>query len=510
MKKYIISSIFCLLLSIGVVIGLSYLKSEDIVIKGSENEKSLVSQAIISYTSEIHEYYKLYREGKLIGVLSSENIVSDELALEHEKYKDEFPNINLVLDSSVYLVKEASNTIFENVDDDIIDYLKENDLFGFEVYQVEITKENNYVDTIYILSIDDFVAARDKFILNFVDEEILNAAKSNEKISGIESFGSKDIGVYINDKFSYKKAIVSADEIFKDEDDIYEYFCYGRDETREYYTINKGDTLEYVGYYHGLLTPKQIYSLNKDVLSSPDQILAPGTILNVTYFKSPIDVVVTKQRYIQEKVAPQAPVYVTKYDLSKGEVVINIKEITGLKNVIYEENWVNGNFQSDIVLYSETIREAQRGEVWLGLGAQYVIGTGDYIWPVDYGYMTADYESYTDIYGNIHSGIDLINIYNRSGPVYAADTGTVYAAAYDPIQNGNYVIINHNNGYQTIYGHMRDFPMVQVGQAVNKGDQIGWIGSTGLSSGRHLHWGIFLYWSPINPCNIMDCSVLKW
>ena len=91
----------------------------------------------------------------------------------------------------------------------------------------------------------------------------------------------------------------------------------------------------------------------------------------------------------------------------------------------------------------------------------------------------------------MHEGEDIVSYFDS--PIYAANNGTVEVARTDkPWPNGNYVIINHNNGFYTIYAHMNTV-IVSPGQVVSMGQQIGTMGHTGYVVGKpgtHLHFGI--------------------
>lgn len=94
-----------------------------------------------------------------------------------------------------------------------------------------------------------------------------------------------------------------------------------------------------------------------------------------------------------------------------------------------------------------------------------------------------------------HNGIDIPA--PRGTPIYATADGVVGRAqvlgGY-----GNYVDINHGNGIETRYGHMSRYS-VRAGQQVKKGDVIGYVGSTGRSTGNHLHYEVRLDGTPVNP-----------
>ncbi|MFI3257640.1 MAG: M23 family metallopeptidase [Spirochaetales bacterium] len=100
-----------------------------------------------------------------------------------------------------------------------------------------------------------------------------------------------------------------------------------------------------------------------------------------------------------------------------------------------------------------------------------------------------------------HYGIDLAA--QAWTPIYAALEGRVTTARRgDPIY-GNYIIVTHHSGYTTLYAHMIDLN-VPVGRYVSTDSLLGWVGSTGLSTGNHLHFGVYKYGQAINPIDLWN------
>ncbi|OGJ16287.1 MAG: hypothetical protein A2632_00080 [Candidatus Pacebacteria bacterium RIFCSPHIGHO2_01_FULL_46_16] len=109
-----------------------------------------------------------------------------------------------------------------------------------------------------------------------------------------------------------------------------------------------------------------------------------------------------------------------------------------------------------------------------------VTAFGSFVWPAA-GRITQGYSFY-------HKAIDIAN--SSGGSVLAADSGVVTQAGWlDGFGYGNRVIVDHGNGTQTLYAHLSTV-QVQPGQRVNRGDVIGQMGSTGRSTGTHLHFEI--------------------
>ena len=96
----------------------------------------------------------------------------------------------------------------------------------------------------------------------------------------------------------------------------------------------------------------------------------------------------------------------------------------------------------------------------------------------------------------MHNGIDMACA--QGTPIYATRAGTVTVASYQAGGAGNYVSINHLDGFASICMHMTNY-VVSAGQSVSQGQLIGYVGSTGLSTGPHLHFGISYAGTYVNP-----------
>ena len=122
-----------------------------------------------------------------------------------------------------------------------------------------------------------------------------------------------------------------------------------------------------------------------------------------------------------------------------------------------------------------------------------VSATGSFIWPAA-GRITQGYYFY-------HKAIDIAN--RAAGPILAADAGVVTVAGWvDGYGYGNRVMVDHGNGYQTLYAHL-SVVQVQVGQRVKRGDVLGQMGNTGRSTGTHLHFEIRQGGALMNPLNYL-------
>ena len=123
-----------------------------------------------------------------------------------------------------------------------------------------------------------------------------------------------------------------------------------------------------------------------------------------------------------------------------------------------------------------------------------VVASGSFVWPTQ-GTISQSYAWY-------HKGIDIAN---RAAPnILAADSGTVIVAGWpDGYGYGNRVLIDHGNGMRTLYAHLSGI-YVSVGQTVRRGDTIGRMGSTGRSTGTHLHFEVISGGVHLNPLSVLQ------
>ncbi|MBO7252111.1 MAG: M23 family metallopeptidase [Oscillospiraceae bacterium] len=126
-------------------------------------------------------------------------------------------------------------------------------------------------------------------------------------------------------------------------------------------------------------------------------------------------------------------------------------------------------------------------------------GGGGWVVPCSYTSITSPFGprvSPTTGASTYHQGVDLDT--GTGWPVVAARAGIAYTAYGSAA--GNYVTIDHQDGFRSIYMHLSSFS-VSNGTIVSAGQQIGTTGSTGVSTGDHLHFGISLNGVYVNPCN---------
>lgn len=459
-------------------------------------EATLINQAIVESYDVQKTIQKIYLGSELIGVLSRNADV--ELFLNNvyaERYQEEFPSSKLGFGESITLVSELSYFEYENKDSEIFDYLNTNDLFSIEVDKIEFS--NGAV--IYVKDVSLFEQAREIYIGNFISIDAYNLIRNNQLPAPLTTYGYRETGFSIVETATYQRGLAPLSKILVDVNQIVSFLSYGYGTEIETYTVKEYDSVDGIAYRTGL-SSQQILTINNDKIKTTTQILEVGMELNVTYFNSPINVIVTREKLQKETVYPASTRYVKDDTMQEGFSVIQTREELGYKDVLYEETYVNGEV-SDAKVISSTIIKYPVQEV-MRIGTKVVpgIGSGTLRWPLGASsHISCRWYCYSG-----HQGIDLVYNYNRYGPIYAADRGVVIKVGYD-WRNGYHVYIDHNNGMKTLYAHMYRWPPVKEGQKVEKGDFIGNVGSTGRSTGPHLHFGIYVNGVAKNPCTYLGC-----
>lgn len=263
------------------------------------------------------------------------------------------------------------------------------------------------------------------------------------------------------------------------------------------YTVKQGDTIFDIADKFGI-KPSTILWGNLTKLADNPEMIYPGQVLDIlpvdgVYYQwhegdglngvakglgvTPQDIINFPGNHLDES---------TIGDLSHP----NIKTGTWLI--------VPGGHRNFITWSAPTISRFSPGVAKLyGPGActqpsDGAVGSGTFTYPtVDHWLSGYDYTP-----GANHSAVDFAGAMGNA--IYAADNGVVVYAGWNDRGYGNVTVIDHGNGYQTLYGH-QSVIKVGCGQSVNKGELIGLMGSTGRSTGPHLHFEMWYNSAHVNP-----------
>ncbi|EGO5156470.1 phage tail spike protein [Enterococcus faecalis] len=181
----------------------------------------------------------------------------------------------------------------------------------------------------------------------------------------------------------------------------------------------------------------------------------------------------------------------------------SVSEFKALTDIGTATMAFEANFERPAVTHPERIPLAQ---YWYDLLHNLKPGTNKWVNPVRSSYtITQEWDQIGWGTNVIHGGIDIASVpAGTSPPIYVARSGTVETVTYDGT-GGNYVVVKHDDGYWTYYGHLDSVDLV-VGEKVTTSSRVGIMGSTGLAKGIHLHFEVWkgAQWQRINPRDVIN------
>ena len=174
--------------------------------------------------------------------------------------------------------------------------------------------------------------------------------------------------------------------------------------------------------------------------------------------------------------------------------------VNGSQEVYYRLVYVDG-VQTDAIVKNSTTLEAPVAEIVKVGTLESNSGTGEFCWPVPAANNISSLFEYR--WGSFHAGIDIADIGIYRADIVASDSGIVTFSGWDDSGYGYMVIIDHGNGYQTMYAHCDEL-YIEEGASVAQGESIAAVGCTGFSTGDHLHFEIWENGAAVNPCEYMN------
>jgi len=256
------------------------------------------------------------------------------------------------------------------------------------------------------------------------------------------------------------------------------------------YTVQSGDSVFGIAETFGI-KPETVLWANYELLNDNPDFLEPGMELNIP----PVDGV-----YYQWQEGDTLEGVATQFDASVEDILSYSGNSLDLANPEIPPGsmvMIPGGQREFRQWLIPTIARGSAGvnTVALGPGActgsyEGAYGSGAFIWPISQRYVSGN------DYWSGHLALDLAA--GMGEPVMAADAGVVVFSGWAVGGYGNMVLIDHGNGYQTLYAHMSGVAR-PCGASVGPGTVIGYAGSTGNSTGAHLHFEVRLNGGFINP-----------
>lgn len=387
--------------------------------------------------------------------------------------------------------------------EDIYSKIVEKKSFTIKGYQFTITKDEKE-SYIYVTDKNIFEEAIKSFIEVYVGEEY-EAYLTDSQLE-IKTVGSLLENVYIEESITVKEKQISIDNtIYTDVNDLAQFLIFGTDPVTKTYTVKSGEMIADIALANEISNKEFLISNPK--YKSENSLISVGAEVNIKQTNPQLSVVVEK--YVVEDKSIE---YNTVYEYDENQY-IGYEETTqkgtdGLQRVKQRVKIVNGNTVYVEPKGKEVLKAAVDEIVIKGEKIKPNVGDlNNWAWPsASEGFSISGYEwRIHPITGerHFHNGLDIAGT-GYNSPIYAANNGTIITMkkVWD---FGNYIVIDHNNGYYTLYAHMNKFyPGLKVGDTVLRGQQIGYVGSTGQSTGPHIHYEV---WKGCQFCRIDPRSI---
>ncbi|MDW0116492.1 M23 family metallopeptidase [Sporosarcina thermotolerans] len=439
--------------------------------------------------ASIHTVYHVYSDGKYVGMLSDEKQIEQLTENKLQKAAEDFDGLPLTIGTELSVVPENVFTV-ETDDKQVLGKLQNMLTVEAEAIGIKIDEETS----LYVKDMAEYDEVIQTLTLQTVSQEELAEFEarnqSTEPIPPLKEDETRLVKIHFSADLQPVKGQVEPESV-RSVQEIVTLLNKGTLEDKKY-EVQAGDVLGKIASAHNMTTAK-LMEQNPGV--TENSLLQIGQELNVTVLEPLVEV---EAHYESKKVETIKFSKLTEKDESqfKGEKKLKQKGSDGKKSVTQLTRMRNGNVIGRSVVEEDVLVESVPEITLVGTKVIPSRGTGKFMWPADGGYVSSQMGKR---WGRVHQGIDIARPSSRS--IFAADNGVVTNVGRHGTY-GNRIIITHNNGYKTLYAHLAKMD-VKVGQTVPKGTKIGVMGSTGRSTGMHLHFEVYKNGSNINPLSVL-------
>ncbi|MGL4362924.1 MAG: peptidoglycan DD-metalloendopeptidase family protein [Cellulosilyticaceae bacterium] len=331
--------------------------------------------------------------------------------------------------------------------------------------------------------------------------EVIRVKNTQEPVERVDNATREEVDTDFNQNIILREAFVASEDIMTSEEALDVLLSDTEEVVR--YTLENGDNIWDLAIQHGT-TMDRILEINPQIVDATRmqigeeiKIAAPDPILSI----------ITTEVAIFNELIPSEIEYVEDDTLYKDEEKIKVEGNDGLREITVAVDKVNGKEVGRVLLSDKLLKEANTKVIAYGtkekpkekpvdtaVGNVSANKSGKFMHPLNgAGRISSQYGNRG---GGYHRGIDIAA--PQGTPIYASASGTVTYSGFNNGGFGKLIIIDHGNGYQTYYAHNSAL-YAKVGQKVSKGQSIAAVGSTGNSSGNHIHFEIRINGSPVNP-----------
>lgn len=436
--------------------------------------------------NEFSTIYHMYSGTHYLGAVSEQEEIDDIIGQKQEEASSQYTELAIDTGSNITVVPEQVFTVAVN-EQQAIENLQNALVVEASAYSLQIAGNT----VAYLKDQADYEKALGLLKLQYVSQQELDALNATTEALPLTVHNQTRIKeISLTAEVSGSETKVNPTQILTPEQAV-QLMTAGTLE-KEVYTVKSGDVLGSIAKAHNLKIA-DVLALNPGLTETT--ILKIDQPLNVTVTKPLIAVKVVTEKYRVETIDFQQ---VKQEDASmlKGESKVTQQGKAGEKRVLYTITSQNGMRTSKEVINETVTAEPVNHVTVIGTKVIPSRGTGSFTWPTNGGYVS----SYMGPrYDGFHRGIDIAR---PSGyTIKATDNGVVTAAGWEG-SYGNRIVIDHNNGYKTLYAHLSSMS-VSVGQVVAQGVAIGVMGSTGNSTGTHLHFEVQLNGALVNPLSVL-------
>ena len=437
----------------------------------------------------LSEIYHIYNNSEYIGAVTSQEKINKIIEEKNEEVSLQYSDFSVEAGSNITVVSEQVFTVAVNEEEAVEKLVSslevEADAYAFMVDGKPVA---------YLKDASDYEKTINLLKLQYVSQQeldVLNNGNTAKQMPLTENNQTRIIEVSLLETITGEEAKVNPQEILTPEQAV-ELLKSGTLE-KEVYHVQQGDVLGSIAKAHGLKL-KELLALNPGV--SETSLLKIGQPLNVTVAKPLVTVKVVMEKFKVETIDFKK---VTEKDpnMLKGESKVKQEGKAGQKEVLYTITSESGIRTDKQVTNEVVIAEPVDYIEVIGTKVIPSRGTGTFKWPTVGGYISSHMGAR---WGAYHRGIDIARPSNYT--IKAADNGVVTFTGWDG-SYGNKIVINHNNGYETVYAHLSSIG-VSVGQVVAQGSKIGVMGSTGNSTGTHLHFEVHKNGALTNPLAVLE------
>ncbi|MFC7370780.1 peptidoglycan DD-metalloendopeptidase family protein [Fictibacillus iocasae] len=440
----------------------------------------------------IKTVYHVYVDGKEIGTVHHKSAVTQEIDIMLENAEKSDSKLEYKIKEDItYKAERVFRPVFD--EQQVRSQLKQELNVAVKAYRLNAGDET----VAYVASEKEAQDVIQKLKTQYVTkEELALMEEAKKKTAGNEPKLEPGESIMTDVTFT-NDLTISVQEVQPDEiasaDSAFNTLRAGKMQVSDY-ELQSGDTIERIASKHKM-SVQQILSLNPKLLLSGS--MSEGNTIKVMKHV-PFTKVIVHELKREKKNIPFAVKEEKDASMEIGTTKIVQKGQAGAEDLTYTSLMIDGKMQSADMLTKDVVKQPVEQIVKIGTKEIPSKGTGSMVWPAVGGYVSSHKG---ERWGRAHKGIDIARPTERS--ILAADNGTVVEAGFDNGGYGNKIVINHNNGMRTMYAHLSSIA-VKSGDVVKKGQKIGVMGSTGQSTGIHLHFEVYKNNALQNPLNYVS------